>query len=74
MVSGRPHKGMEIKERRGSCIFIGGLATALLFWIPAFAGKTRLTAGVRFHSNRSCRFAPVHEGMKRGWSIEAIQC
>ena len=44
----------------------------LPFWIPAFAGMTRWAAGAYpgsesgtcFHSNRSCRLAPAHQGMK----------
>ena len=41
-------------------------------WIPAFAGMTRWVAGTYpgsgsgtcFHSNRSCRLAPAHQGVK----------
>ena len=41
-------------------------------WIPAFAGMTRWVAGVYpgsesgtcFHSNRSCRLVPAHQGIK----------
>ena len=46
----------------------------LPFWIPAFAGMTRWAAGAYpgswsgtcFHSNRSCRLSPAHQGMKIG--------
>ena len=36
----------------------------LPFWIPAFAGMTRWAAGAYFHSNRSCRLSPAHQGIK----------
>ena len=36
----------------------------LPFWIPAFAGMTRRVAGVYFRTDRPCRRAPAHQGMK----------
>ena len=52
----------------------GGLTPTHPFWIPAFAGMTRCVAGVYpgswsgtcIHSDRSCRLAPAHQGMKIG--------
>ena len=49
-----------------------GLTPPHPFWIPAFAGMTKSVAGVCFHSNRSSRLPPAHQGMK-SWSCGLVQ-
>ena len=52
----------------------GDLTPPHPLWIPAFAGMTKWVAGVYpgswsgtcFRSNRSCRLAPAHQGVKIG--------
>ena len=60
----RPHKEDENGVTGGFSPSSGGLTPPHPFWIPAFAGMTRWVAGVCFHSNRSCRLVPAHQGMK----------
>ena len=57
------HEGMKMRPGRWKCL--GVVGATLPLWIPAFAGMTNSVAGtIHFRTNRSCRFAPAHQGMK----------
>ena len=69
----RPHKGM--KRGPGIPPIVCRFCPSPPLWTPAFAGVTlgsarwqelvsRVGAGVYFHSNRSCRLLPAHQGVK----------
>ncbi len=57
------HQGMKMRPGRWKCL--GVVGATLPLWIPASARMTNSVAGDNyFHSNRSCRLAPAHQGMK----------
>ena len=52
-----------MRPSRWKCL--GVVGATLPLWIPASARMTNSVAGDNyFHSNRSCRLAPAHQGMK----------
>ena len=62
-----------MKMRLGRWKWLGVVGATLPLWIPAFAGMTNSVAGTIhpgsefgtfFRTNRSCRRAPAHHGMK----------
>ena len=57
------HQGMKMRVGRWKCL--GAVGATLPLWIPASARMTNSVAGDNyFHSNRSSRLAPAHQGMK----------